>query len=72
MKKSQTRVVRYRALEQQRIRMRKEQRKDRILFIGIATFIIALCIICLNLLNKSDMENCIKAGHSSDYCERGF
>ena len=64
-----------RAMEMQRKRIKKEQKKDKILGWIITGLAILGIIICMNYLDKSykdGMENCINAGHTREYCERGM
>lgn len=64
-----------RAMEMQRKRMKKEQKKDKILGWIIIGLAILGIIICMNYLDKSyknEMKNCINAGHTQEYCERGM
>ena len=53
-------------------RIKKEQRKEKILagFIGIT--IIVMMIIILNSYNKKQIKNCVQAGNSVNYCKGGM
>jgi len=72
LRRQQVREHRNRALEQQRKRMKKERRKENIILGVVAVIVIALCITIIGKLNEKDMNNCINAGHSKNYCERGL
>lgn len=49
-----------------------EQKKDTLIFLLVAGTIITLTILLLINMNNRQMNNCIKAGHSQNYCERGL
>ena len=72
LRRQQVREHRSRALEMQRKRMKKEQRKENMILIITAAIIIGLCFITLSKLNDKDINNCINAGHTKQYCESGF
>lgn len=59
-------------IKEQIERQKKEEKKETILVVIISLFILTLTISCLVNLNKKDMNNCISAGHSQEYCERGL
>ena len=58
-------------LKEQIERQKRQEQKEIITAIVIGLFILTLTISCL-FMNNKDMENCINAGHSSEYCERGM
>jgi len=72
IRRQQEREHRSRALEQQRKRIKQQERKGNIILAVATILIVGLCIFSLTKLNKQDMTNCINAGHSKEYCERGF
>lgn len=53
-------------------RLKREQKKERILTVIIGTFIMFLTITVLNNIDKDMMNDCTSAGHSQTYCERGI
>jgi len=59
-------------LKEQIERQKRQEQKEIITAIVIGLFILTLTISCLFSMNNKDMENCINAGHSSEYCERGM
>lgn len=59
-------------IKEQIERQKKEEKKETILVVIISLFILTLTISCLVNLNNKDMNNCISAGHSQEYCERGL
>lgn len=62
---------RNRALEQQRLRAKKEKRNEIILVsIVVIGFIISLGLAMR--LGKESMNDCMNAGHTQQYCERGL
>lgn len=72
IRRQQLREHKNRALREQRKRMKKQQRKENII-LGVVIIIgLSLCIIGLSKLHNSDMNNCINAGHTKEYCEGGF
>ena len=60
-----------RSLQMQRKRIKKERRQDIALFSLLVIGFITTMILSMKL-GKSDMKNCINAGHSVEYCERGL
>lgn len=60
-----------RSLQMQRKRIKKEKRQDIALFSLLVIGLIATMILSMKL-GKDDMKNCINAGHSVEYCERGL
>lgn len=64
------------AFEESRNRMRlkkykelkKQQKRNNIIELGLATILIALILISCNM-GKNAKSNCIKNGHSVSYCE---
>ena len=59
-------------LEEQRRRNKKAQIKENVLFGIVAGFIlVATCMLLANMNNKQ-MNDCMNAGHSVSYCERGL
>lgn len=60
-----------RTLEMQRKRQKEEKKKDMILFILITIGLVLMIFLAMKL-GQNDMKNCIKAGHSVKYCERGL
>lgn len=57
--------------EQKEIQKKKEKQNLIIVsFIGISIFI--FMTLCLFSLNNSDIENCVKAGNSTEICERNM
>lgn len=63
--------VRKEKLEEMR-KQEIEKKKDCIIFALVAGTIITLTVLLLMSLNNKQMNNCIKAGHSQSYCERGL
>ncbi len=62
-----------RAYIKEQIRLqKKEERKEKILAIIIGTFIIISTLLLLNNVNDDFMNDCMEAGHSASYCERGL
>lgn len=59
-------------LELQREKDKKEQIKENILFLLIAFFIMIITIVNLININNNFMNDCMSAGHSQQYCERGL
>ena len=53
-------------------KIKKEQAKENILFTFILGFICVATIMLLCNMNNKQTNNCIKAGHSQTYCERGL
>lgn len=53
-------------------RNKKQKRKDTILTIIIALFMIIMTINCLKNINDKYMNDCMNNGHSQLYCERGM
>lgn len=70
IRRKEVREQRSRALEQQRLRAKKEQRKDIIMCVIFIILMIILIAISMKLGQKS-INDCINAGHSKAYCERG-
>lgn len=68
----ESRENRRRFLKEQIERQKKQEKKETITAIVIGLFILTLTISCLVNLNNKDMERCISAGHSSEYCEKGI
>ena len=52
--------------------MKKQQRKVNIILGEVRIIVIGICIIGISKLHKNDMNNCINAGHTKEYCESGF
>ena len=72
IRRQQFREHKNRALIEQRKRIKKQQRKENII-LGVVIIIgLILCGIWLSKLHNSDMNNCINAGHTKEYCEGGF
>ena len=71
LRRQQVREHRNRALEQQRKRMKKERRKDTIIFIVLVIGFITSLALAMKL-GQDSMRDCINAGHSKNYCERGL
>lgn len=66
---------RSRALEMQRKRMKKEQRIENIINGITLALVIGLTILLVMIyikLNNEDINNCINAGNTKQYCESGF
>lgn len=65
-----------RHIKEMEIKRQKEQKKkEKIMEIVIIAFIITIFIIIMNFFDKSykeGMENCMNAGHSRYYCEKGM
>ena len=72
LRRQQLREHKNRALIEQRKRLKREKRKENIILGVVAVIVIALCITIIGKLNEKDMNNCINAGHSKTYCERGL
>lgn len=53
-------------------RAKKEKIKETILTIAIGTFIVAITMMFLNNSYNENLNNCINAGHTAQYCERGL
>ena len=56
-------------------KIKKQKRKELIMEIVIIAFIIIVFLTIMNFFDKSykdHMKNCMEAGHSSYYCERGL
>ena len=71
IRREEIRQKRSRALEMQRKRMKKEQRKEIFVFILLTIGLITTIVLSMKL-GQDAMKNCIKAGHSVQYCERGL
>ena len=72
--REKTRERRSRALEQQRLRAKKEKRIETIMTFSIIGFILAVTLMILTMysrLTEKDINNCINAGHTRTYCEKG-
>lgn len=72
IRRQQLREHKNRSLIEQRKRMKKQQRKENIILGVVSIIIIGICIIGISKLHKNDMNNCINAGHTKEYCESGF
>jgi hypothetical protein len=72
IRRQQLREHKNRALIEQRKRMKKQQRKENIILGVVSIIVIGICIIGISKLHKNDMNNCINAGHTKEYCESGF
>ena len=68
----ESRENRRRFLREQIEKQKKQEQKETITAVIIGLFILTLTISCLVNLNNKDIEKCISAGHSSEYCERGM
>lgn len=68
----ESRENRRKFLKEQIERQKRQEQKETIAVIVIGLFILFLTISCLVSLNNKDMERCISAGHSSEYCEKGM
>lgn len=74
-RREEVRQHRSRALEMQRKRMKKEKRIENIINGITLALIIGLTILLIMTyikLNERDMNNCINAGHTKQYCESGM
>lgn len=72
IRRQQLREHKNRTLTEQRKRMKKQQRKENII-LGVVIIIgLILCGIWLSKINNNDLNNCINAGHTKEYCESGF
>lgn len=71
IRREEVRAHRNRALEQQRKRMKKERQKDIILFIVLVIGFITSLALAMKL-GQDSMRDCMNAGHSRSYCERGL
>ena len=72
IRRQQLREHKNRALIEQRKRMKRQQRKENII-LGVVIIIgLILCGIWLSKLHNNDINNCINAGHTKEYCEGGF
>ena len=69
--REKTKERKNRALEQQRLRAKKQKRNDIIAFIMFVIAMIILIVLSMKLGQKS-ISDCINAGHSVEYCERGL
>lgn len=72
IRRQQLREHKNRTLIEQRKRMKKQERKENIILGIVIIITLALCIIGVSKLHNNDMNNCINAGHSKEYCESGF
>lgn len=63
--------IQNRALEQQRLRAKKEKRKDVILFSCLILGFITTMLLAMKL-GKQSMNDCMNAGHTQEYCEKGL
>ena len=75
IRREEVRQQRSRALEMQRKRLKKQQRIENIITCTTLIFVVIitiLLVISYIKLNDKDMKNCINAGHSKQYCEKGF
>ena len=68
--REKTTIRRSRALEQQRKRAKQEKRKDFIAFLMFFIALILLIMLSMKIGQKS-IEDCMNAGHSRTYCEKG-
>lgn len=59
-------------LEQQRKLQKKQERKENLLFVFVGGFICVATIMLLCNMNNKQINNCMEAGHSQSYCERGL
>lgn len=59
-------------IKEQIRRQKKEEKKEIILTFIIGVFIIITTILLLNSLDNSMMKDCVSAGYSESYCERGI
>ena len=57
-------------LEEQRKKIKKENRKETILMIIIIIGFITLLGLAMKL-GQDSMDSCMEAGHSKQYCEKG-
>lgn len=74
-RREEVRQQRSRALTMQRKRMKKERRIETIMTFSIIGFIITITILLMTMYSKltqKDINNCINAGHTQQYCERGM
>lgn len=53
-------------------RMKREKTKETILTIFIGLFIVSTTLFILNNLDNKMIEDCMNAGHSQYYCEKGI
>lgn len=59
-------------IQQEMKKKKQEEVKETILALFIGTFIVAISLVLLNNLGKKEMNDCMSAGHSQMYCERGL
>lgn len=50
-------------------RIKKEQRKEKILATFIGVTIIGMMVIILNSYNKVQLKRCVQTGNSINYCK---
>ena len=53
-------------------RMKREKTKETILTIFIGLFIVSTTLFILSKIDNKMIEDCINAGHSQYYCEKGI
>lgn len=61
--------------KQQRLKIKRKKRKEKIMTGVIIAFIILVFLLIMNWFDssyKKDIENCMNAGHSRYYCEKGM
>lgn len=74
-RRQEVRQQRSRALMMQRKRIKKAQRIENALNIATLLLVLGLTAILVMLyikIDDKDMKNCISAGNSKQYCERGI
>lgn len=65
--------LREREFKKEQIRKAKrEQRKEFILTMFVASFILLITLMFLSRINNNFMNDCLNAGHSETYCEIGM
>lgn len=51
---------------------KKRKTKETILFGFIATAIIVMMTMLIGYMNQCSLNDCMSAGHSKNYCEKGL
>lgn len=58
--------------QEQLKRLKREERKENILFGIVAGFIIIATMMLLMNMNNDFVNDCVKAGNTKQYCEKGL
>ena len=70
LKYNKEKVRLFREVELKKIK--KQQRKEKILATFIGIVIIGMMVIILNSYNKVQLKRCVQAGNSVNYCKEGM